>query len=41
MDKDFVKALNPSVNKEALERGLVELYKRINAAFRLWIEGSQ
>jgi len=37
MDRDFVKAVNPSVDEETLERGLVELYKHIDTAFRLWI----
>jgi len=41
IDRDFVKALNPSVDEEALKRGLVELYKRIDIAFKLWVGGPQ
>ena len=41
IDGDFIKAINPSVDEEALERGLVELYKHVDAAFKLWIGGSR
>jgi hypothetical protein len=40
IDKGFVKALNPSINEKALEESLMELYKRLNIAFRRWIVGT-
>ena len=39
MDRDFIKAINPSVDDEALERGLMELYRHVNTVFRVWIGG--
>jgi hypothetical protein len=37
IDRDFVKALDPTLEDEAVERGLRELYKRVDTALKLWI----
>jgi hypothetical protein len=37
IDRDFVKALDPALEDEAVERGLRELYKRVDTALKLWI----
>jgi hypothetical protein len=40
IDKGFVEVLNPSIDERALEKSLVELYKRLNIAFKRWIVGT-
>ena len=37
IDKDFIKAFEPSVDDEILEKRLVELYNYVNTTFKLWI----
>jgi len=37
IDRDFVKAVNPSVDEERLEKGLLELYRHVDTAFKLWV----
>jgi hypothetical protein len=37
IDRDFVKAVNPSVDEERLEEGLLELYRHVDTAFKLWV----
>ena len=39
MDRDFIKAVNPSADDKALEMGLMELYRHVDTVFRLWIGG--
>ena len=41
IDKEFVKVLNPSVDDKILERRLIELYKHIEVALKLWIGGER
>jgi hypothetical protein len=38
IDRDFVKAVDPSVDGRKLEEGLLELYRHVGTAFKLWIE---
>jgi hypothetical protein len=38
VDRDFVKAVDPSVDGRKLEEGLLELYRHVGTAFKLWIE---
>jgi hypothetical protein len=37
IDKDFIKALNPSIDDKVLEKKLINLYKLVNIALRRWI----
>ena len=37
IDKDFIKALDPSLNDKIIEQKLRELYSHIYTALELWI----
>jgi hypothetical protein len=37
IDKDFIKAFNPSIDDGILEKRLMELYNYVNTTFKLWI----
>ncbi|MCC6014336.1 MAG: hypothetical protein LM564_01360 [Desulfurococcaceae archaeon] len=37
IDRDFVKAVDPSVDGKKLEEGLLELYRHVDTAFKLWV----
>jgi hypothetical protein len=37
IDKGLIKALNPTIDDKVLERELVELYRHVDIALRLWI----
>jgi hypothetical protein len=41
IDREFIKALNPTIDDKILERRLVELYKYIDTALRMWIGTEQ
>jgi len=36
IDRDFIKALDPSADENTLEKGLIELYRHVDTAFKLW-----
>jgi len=39
IDREFVKAINPSVDEKKLEEELLKLYRHIDIVFKLWIGG--
>jgi hypothetical protein len=41
IDRDFIKAIDPSADDIILEGRLRELYRHMDAAFRLWIGGAE
>jgi hypothetical protein len=41
MDSEFIKVFNPIIDDKILERRLVELYKHVDTALRLWIGARQ
>jgi hypothetical protein len=41
IDREFIKVLNPTIDDKILERELVELYKHVDMALRVWIGTEQ
>jgi hypothetical protein len=37
IDRDFIKALDPTLEDEIVERGLKEFYKHVDVVLKLWI----